>query len=69
MYLPDELQAKLEFLAAAEGRSEAEFIRATLQAAVDDRAAPAPRIPLVDSVDDPDAARRTDELLAGFGER
>lgn len=69
VYLPEALKADLERMAAEEDRSEAEIIRAAIQAAVDRRQRPKPRIPLTSKgLGDPTAAERVDELLAGFGE-
>jgi plasmid stability protein len=67
IYLPDELKAALERTAAAEGKSEAEIVRAALIAATAVRAHPTPRLPLFES-GDPTLAERVDEALArGFG--
>ena len=68
VYLPDELKTDLERAAAATGRSEAELIRDGVRAVVDAHKPVTPRIPLFRS-GIPDLAERTDELLAGFGER
>lgn len=69
VYLPAELKSTLERMATEEGRSEAEIIRTAIQNAVDRRQRPLPRIPLFDlGPEDPTAAERVDELLAGFGE-
>ncbi|MGB5659158.1 MAG: CopG family transcriptional regulator [Thermoanaerobaculia bacterium] len=69
VYLPEALKADLEKMAAEEKRSEAEIIRAALQAAVEERRPPRPKIPLTsEGFDDPTAAERVDELLEGFGE-
>ena len=70
LYLPEELKADLELLAAEEQRSEAEIVREALQRAVASRAALRPRIPLVDKgLGDPTVAERVDDLLSGFGQR
>jgi len=66
VYLPNELKDGLARAAAASGRSEADLIREGI-AAVVDRSAPEPRLPLFDSRD-PLFAHRVDELLDGFGE-
>lgn len=63
VYLPDALKAAVEREARRVGSSEAEVIRQAVAAAV---AAPRPRAGFLDA--EPFAAR-TDELLAGFGER
>ena len=69
IYLPDELKRALERIASEGGCSEAEIIRSALQAAVDQRRRPRPRIPLFAAGPvDPTAAERVDELLQGFGE-
>lgn len=68
VYLTDELKAQLAEAAALSGRSEADLIREGIQT-VSVRVAPAKlRLPLFAS-GQPDLAERTDELLAGFGER
>ena len=70
VYLPDDLKAALERVAATERRSEAEIIREAIRTAVSDRVAPAPRVPLTSSgLGDPTVAERSDELLEGFGGR
>lgn len=68
IYLPDEMKARLEQVARRERRSEADIIRESLDAALAQRARPAPRIPLVHGgLGQRDAAERVDELLDGFG--
>ena len=68
VYLPEELKQALERTAVAQGRSEAEVMRAALAAATAEHAHPRPRIPLFAS-GDPTLAERVDEALAeGFGE-
>ncbi len=68
VYLPEDLKAALERVAAREGCSEAEVIRAALLVATAEPSAPRPRLPLFDS-GAPTLAERVDELLAeGFGE-
>jgi plasmid stability protein len=68
IYLPDDLKDALERTAAAEGRSEAEVVRAALATATAEHTYPPPRLPLFSS-DDPTLAERVDEELArGFGE-
>jgi len=70
VYLPEALKASLEKMAAEEDRSEAEIIRAAIEAAVKNRQRPRPKIPLTsESLGDPRAAERVDELLEGFGSR
>jgi hypothetical protein len=68
VYLPDDLKAALERTAAAQGKSEAEVIRAALAGATADQAHPRPQIPLFDSGDPTLAERVDEELAAGFGE-
>ncbi len=63
IYLPDELKRAVEREARRRGESEAEVIRRAIAAAV---ARPRPRGGLIEA--EP-FAHRTDELLAGFGER
>lgn len=68
LYIPEDLKAALEKMAAGEGRSEAEIIREAIRAAVDGRRPPRPRIPLrAQGLGDPAASERVDELLRGFG--
>jgi plasmid stability protein len=68
VYLPDDLKAALERTAQAQGKSEADVIRAALSVATSTEARPRPRLPLFDS-GDPTLADRVDaELAAGFGE-
>lgn len=67
VYLPEELKHDLERVAASSGTSEAELIRRGVRRIVDEARPPRPRIPLFSS-DQPDLARRVDELLDGFGE-
>jgi hypothetical protein len=68
IYLPDELKAALERTAAAEGKTEAEIVRAALSAATAMHAHPTPRLPLFES-GDPTLAERVDaELARGFGQ-
>ncbi|MGH3007457.1 MAG: CopG family transcriptional regulator [Gaiellaceae bacterium] len=67
VYLPEHLKARLERIAGQKGCSEAELIRA----AVDEYTiaqTPRPRLPLFESLGEPQIADRVDELLAeGFG--
>lgn len=68
VYLPEDLKASLERVAAEKGRSEAELIREAIRSLVGDGAPVRPRIPLVAApLGDPTAAERIDELLEGFG--
>lgn len=70
IYLPDELKKKVEALAEAGGRSEADVIRDAISTAVEaKRVYPAPRVPLVGmKLGDPTIAERAGDLLEGFGE-
>lgn len=63
VYLSDELKVAVEREARRRGASEAEVIRQAIAAAV---TAPRPRSGFLDA--EP-IAERTEELLAGFGER
>ncbi len=68
VYLPDELKAALERVAATEGRSEADLIRAAVREKVAALSRPRPRVPLWPSgFGDATIAERVDELLDGFG--
>ncbi|WP_343600041.1 CopG family transcriptional regulator [Mycobacterium sp.] len=66
VYLPDELKAAVKRAAKQRGVSEAEVIRDSIRAGVAG-ARPRPRGGLFAGPEP--AARRVDELLAGFGER
>jgi hypothetical protein len=69
LYLPDELKRKVESVARAEQRSEADIIRDAIAVAVDARRPPKPRVPLPGArLRNPSVAERVDELLDGFGE-
>ena len=46
IYLPDDLKARLEATARAEGRTEADVIREALARALDGRKLPRPTLPL-----------------------
>ncbi len=68
IYLPDDLKAAVERLAAAEGQSEAELIRSALRDRVAAGSSARPTVPLSsEGFGDPTFAERVDELLAGFG--
>ena len=68
LYLPEELKASLERMAADELRSEAEIIREAIAEKVDRRTRPRPNLPLCAAgLGDPTIAERVDELLDGFG--
>lgn len=67
VYLPDELKTALERTAIAQGRSEAEVLRAAVAAATAAHSHPLPRLPLFTS-GDPTLAEHVDQELAdGFG--
>ncbi len=68
IYLPDDLKADLERLAAESGCTEATLIREGLRLAIAQRTPPPPTIPIYVS-DDPHFAENVDEQLTGFGER
>jgi len=65
VYLPADLKLRLEEVAERESRSEASIVREAVQAALDSRDAPIPKLPLFDGWGDPTLADRVDELLAG----
>ena len=68
VYLPEDLKASLERVAAEKGRSEAELIREAIRSLVGGSSEVRPKIPLVAApLGDPTAAERVDELLEGFG--
>ena len=68
VYLPEDLKAAIERLAARTQRSEAEVIRDALLRAVVDRTPPKPTLPLSSAgLGDPTLAERVDEALEGFG--
>lgn len=70
VYLPDDLKASLERVAAERGRSEAELIREAIRTLVGDGSPARPQVPLVATpLGDPTASERVDELLDGFGAR
>lgn len=66
LYLPDDLKTAIKRAAAQQGASEAEIIRQSIRQVVGG-ARPRPHGGLFSS--GRPIARRTDELLAGFGER
>ena len=66
VYLPDDLKAALERVAATVGRSEAELVREGVRLVTEAHAKRAPTIPLFSS-GIPDLAERVDEELEGFG--
>ena len=68
VYLPDDLKAELERVAAETGRSEADLIREGIRLALAQHLPPPPTIPIFVSAD-PQFAERVDEHLAGFGKQ
>jgi hypothetical protein len=70
VYLPESLKARVERVAAQEGRSEADVIRTALDEYTAERARPRPTLPLIEGGNaPPDLAERDEEYLAlGFGE-
>ena len=68
LYLPDDVKAELERLAAETGRSEADLIREGVRLVLARRSPPSPRAGVFAS-GQPDLSERVDELLEGFGER
>ncbi len=65
IYLPEDLKRKVTLRAEREGRSEAEVIRAAIEAAVGEER-PRPRGGLFSSGDP--IGDRIDEFMKGFGE-
>jgi Arc/MetJ-type ribon-helix-helix transcriptional regulator len=69
VYLSEPLKSRVTRIAASEGRSEAEVIRAALEEYTAQRARPRPRAPLFDGKGPTDLAERDEEYLAlGFGQ-
>lgn len=66
VYLPEQLKAAVKRTAELRGVSDAEVIRESIRSAVGG-ARPAPRGGLYSGAEP--MARRTDDLLDGFGER
>ena len=66
IYLPDELRRRVERAARERAVSEAEVIRAAVDAAVPPLHRPRPTIPLFSSGRG-DLVERWDELMEGFG--
>lgn len=66
IYLPEDLKAAVKRASQQQGVSEAEVIRESIRSAVGS-VKPRPRGGLYSGAEP--IARRTDELLAGFGER
>jgi hypothetical protein len=71
VYLPEGLKARVERVAAQEGRSEADVIRTALDEYTAAWARPRPTLPLIAGGNSPpDLAERFEEYLelSGFGE-
>ena len=66
IYLPDELKRRIERAARERSVSEAEVIRAAVDAAVPPLERPRPTLPLFNSGRG-DLVARWDELMEGFG--
>jgi hypothetical protein len=66
VYLPEALKDRVAQLARAQGRSEADVIRAALEAFTTGSSPPRPRLGLFDSGRS-DLGRRADDYLDGFG--
>jgi Arc/MetJ-type ribon-helix-helix transcriptional regulator len=67
VYLPDDMKADLERLAAESGRTEADLIREGIRLALSQRTPPTPRSGIFAS-GDPRLSQRVDEMLShGFG--
>jgi hypothetical protein len=68
LYLPTDLKAAIERVAAERATSEAEIIREALREKVDRERPARPQIPLFsEGFGDETVAERVDELLRGFG--
>ena len=67
VYFPEDLMHRLEGAAERESRSVASIVCEAVQAALDAREAPVPKLPLFDGWRDPTLADRVDELPAGSG--
>lgn len=68
IYLPPDLKAELERIAAETGQAEAELIREGIRPVITRHLPPPPRSGIFDS-GDPRLSERVDELLEGFGRR
>lgn len=69
VYLPPSLKARLERVAATQGESEADVIRAAVDIYTADRQ-PRPRLPLAHGRGVTDVAEHVDDVLGeGFGRR
>ena len=70
IYLPSELKKAIARMARETRLSEAELIRQAIGDKVVRAARPRPRVPLCDrGLGDPNAARKVDDHLEGFGHR
>jgi len=67
IYLPEPLRERIKRAAAEQGVSEAEIIRAAIDAYTSAKERPRPKLPLF-AGGPPDLAERADEYLQGFGE-
>ncbi len=68
VYLPEDLKYALTRVAERRGESEAELIRVAIMSLVESEPHPKPRAGII-SGGRGDIGRRTDELLAGFGDQ
>ena len=68
VYLPEQLKDRLARMAVDSGRSEADLIREGIELVSGRVGRAKPRLPLFES-GEPELAERTEEHLAGFGER
>lgn len=66
MYLPEGLKRRLQHVARAQGRSEADVIRAALDEFTAAQERPRPKLPLFSSLGEP--VIDFDEAMKGFGE-
>ncbi len=66
VYVPTDLKQAMARAAAAEGLSQAAWMRNTLRQASSRAAPPAPRLPLIES-GKPRLAEQIDQALEGFG--
>ena len=68
IYLPEPLRERVKRTAAERRVSEAEVIRAAIDAYTAPTERPRPKLPLFTSSLPPDFAENVDEALRGFGE-
>jgi predicted transcriptional regulator len=64
IYLPDSLKERVERVARDRNVSEAEVMRTAIDAYTKTASRPRPRLPLFESIGDPNLAQRVDEILA-----